>query len=236
MKQRLGKLAARIDALNLRERGMVLMAAIIVLAAAMNSLLLEPLAQRKKAMLEQMAADRGQMQAAQQQLQAMASAAKVDPDTPNRARLASLQQQMQVVDKELQQAQSSLVSPDHMVAVLEGMLKKDGQLKLVSLKTLPVSGLQDAAVVAAAAAPSQPKAETKTAAVAAVAEVPIYWHGVELTVEGRYLDMMQYLAELERLPWHLLWSGITLSAGEYPSSTMTVTVYTLSLDKTWLSI
>jgi MSHA biogenesis protein MshJ len=230
LKQQWETLAAKINALNRRERSMVLVAALAVLAVVMNTLLLEPLAQRKKTMLAQMFADRGQMQDAQQQLQSMVSAANIDPDTPNRARLASLQQQMQEVDRDLQQAQNTLVSPDHMAVVLEGILKKDGQLKLVSLKTLPASGLLDAA---AAEAPGQPKAENK---VAATTEAPVYRHGVELTVEGRYLDMMQYLAELERLPWHILWSSITLSAGEYPISTMTVTVYTLSLDKTWLSI
>lgn len=230
MKQQWGKLAARINALNQRERSMVLVAAIVVLATIMNALLLEPLARHKKTMLAQIAADRGQMLAAQQQIQSMDSVAKVDPDAPNRGRLALLQQQMQVIDRDLQQAQNSLVSPDHMAELLEGLLQKNDQLKLVSLKTLPVGGLQDRTL---AEASSQPKAETKAAI---VAEVPIYRHGVEFAVEGRYFDMMKYLAELEQLPWRILWSDFTLVAGEYPRATMTVTVYTLSLDKTWLSI
>jgi len=47
---------------------------------------------------------------------------------------------------------------------------------------------------------------------------------------------LQYLAELEKLPSHMFWGEASLSVEHYPEAVLTVTVYTLSLDKTWLTV
>jgi MSHA biogenesis protein MshJ len=59
---------------------------------------------------------------------------------------------------------------------------------------------------------------------------------LELTVSGTYLDLLDYLGELEKLPTQLYWSALELDATRYPKHTMKVTVYTLSLDPAWLSV
>ena len=64
----------------------------------------------------------------------------------------------------------------------------------------------------------------------------IYRHGVELTISGQYLDLLQYVEALESLPMHSLWRSALLQTKQFPESELTLRVYTLSLDKTWLSI
>ena len=64
----------------------------------------------------------------------------------------------------------------------------------------------------------------------------MYKHGVEITVRGAYTDLYDYLIQLEQLPWHMFWGKLNVSTQDYPEITMTITVYTLSLDKTWLSV
>ena len=49
-------------------------------------------------------------------------------------------------------------------------------------------------------------------------------------------DLVAYLVDLEQLPWRMYWGSVNLSAQTYPISRLTLTVYTLSLDKTWLSV
>lgn len=55
-------------------------------------------------------------------------------------------------------------------------------------------------------------------------------------MQGSYLDLLSYLRTLEALPWHMLWGRISLVADKYPQSTLTITIYTLSLNETWLSL
>ena len=57
-----------------------------------------------------------------------------------------------------------------------------------------------------------------------------------LRVEGSYLDCLEYLRSVERLPWHLYWARLELKAGEYPSNTFLIEVRTLSLDKEWIGV
>jgi MSHA biogenesis protein MshJ len=59
---------------------------------------------------------------------------------------------------------------------------------------------------------------------------------VEITVKGNYQNLLNYLNALEKLPVKMFWGKMELVAGEYPVSTMKLTLYTLSLDKTWLIV
>ena len=42
-----------------------------------------------------------------------------------------------------------------------------------------------------------------------------------------------YLSALEHLPRRVYWGELKIDAQRWPASTMTVTVYTISLEKTW---
>jgi MSHA biogenesis protein MshJ len=69
-----------------------------------------------------------------------------------------------------------------------------------------------------------------------LAEGNIYKHGVEITLRGGYLDMLDYLTQLERFPLRMYWGQMQLDASNPAYATMVLTVYTLSLDKAWLRI
>ena len=59
---------------------------------------------------------------------------------------------------------------------------------------------------------------------------------VEITVRGSYSALHAYLARLERSPWTMYWWRALLAADVSGVSTMTITIYTLSLDKAWLEV
>jgi MSHA biogenesis protein MshJ len=51
-----------------------------------------------------------------------------------------------------------------------------------------------------------------------------------------YFDLLDYLDALERLPQRLFWDGFELRVTQYPQSVLTLTVYTLSPEKSWLTV
>ena len=223
MMARWKQLADKVDALSQRERLLVLLGLLAVVVAVTNGMLLDPVSRQAKTLAGEVAANQMQVAALKQQVSVLDHTALVDPDLQNKNRLAEINRQLQQTGESLNGMQQRLVSPDRMARLLEDILKENGQLQLVSLKTLAPSG---------AAAPGQVAAS----ATASAAEPPVYRHGVELNVRGRYMDLMNYLAALEKLRWHMLWGNISLTADAYPQSTLTVTIYTLSLDEAWLSI
>ncbi len=232
MKQYWLALSDKFEALNRRERSIVFFATLICTWAILNAVLLDPVALRNKTLSNEISADQTQIQTLRQQLSAYTQQGMIDPDAQNKARLAELQIHVQTLDKELYGLQSALVSPDKMPELLRGLLQKSGQLKLVELKTLPVTGVLDTKSIDTDGQlpASQPSDH------AASNDFPMFRHGVEITIEGRYLDLLDYVAAVEQLPWHVLWSKAGLSTEHYPRDQLILTVYTLSLDKAWLSI
>jgi MSHA biogenesis protein MshJ len=239
MKQHWLKLSAKIDALSLRER-VIIFAMIAILAIVIfNALLLDSLFAKQKRLSQQVKADQVLIEQLQSQMRQTVKGQQ-DPDAPNRARLKDVRQQLDHMHTRLLEMEKGLVSPDRMPALLGDILKRDGRLKLISLKTLPAASLTETGSVESATtvekiALNAGLTSKKSDATPSEAN-PVFRHGVEIVVQGTYLDMVQYMDALESMPWQLFWSKARLQVNEYPVSTLTLTLYTLSLDKKWLNL
>lgn len=226
MKQYWERHAALLNARNSRERALIFVMVLVVVWALLSALLLDPLLAKKKRLTLEVNQQQTQVQKLRVQIEDTLSAGRVDPDAATRVRLAALNQKLEQSRAALQSVQQSLVPADKMARLLEDVLKQNRNLKLVSVKTLPVSGVLE---MPADAAPS--KSEEKSPAGPA-----IYKHGVEITVSGSYAELTQYLDTMEKLPWRMIWGKAEMRVEEYPLVTLTITLYTLSMDKTWLSV
>lgn len=230
---------ARVNAMNWRERALVFATAAVVVGSALNQVLLEPVLNQHRKFSAQVKENRARLVLIQAQLAALAQGE--DPDAPLRSRSRSIKREIAKVDGALQGMQKKLVAPNNMANVLEDILSRNRQLRLVALKTLPAAPLVEKSEQQPASPESNPAkipAEVAKSAHAAarVTERLIYKHGVEITVQGSYPELLHYLAELESLPWQMYWSGLKLKVDAYPRARMTLTLYTLSLDKVWMSV
>lgn len=126
-------------------------------------------------------------------------------------------------DTALREFGGSLVGAAEMVPVLDRMLAQTGGLRLRSMQSLGRSE-----VGAPAASPATP-AEAKTAGT-------LYRHGVELNVEGSYADVLAYVQAIEAMPQRVLWGGMQLKVEQHPKVVLTLRLYTLSTDRSWLEI
>lgn len=238
MKQYWQRLVSRIDALSLRERAMIFAMAAVILITLVTTVLLDPQFARQKQLSERIKQEQEKTAEIQAEIQQKVRAQATDPDAANRMRLQALKQQSAQMQGAMRDVQKGLVPPDKMSELLENILKQNGRLRLVSLKTLPVTDLNELVATESktagektAAAPASPAKPVNQPAAGFV-----YMHGVEIMVQGGYLDMMNYLAALEAMPWQLFWGRAKLSVDEYPKTTLTLTLFTLSLDKAWLNI
>jgi MSHA biogenesis protein MshJ len=232
------------EALNSRERWMVACALFVIVYTLINALLISPVLARQKNIQNELDADKSQVQVLTQQINGYSHQNIIDPDAQNKQRIADLQSHLQHLETQLNGLQTTLISPDKMPDLLRSLLKKNGKLKLIALKTLPTKGLLDNASKETNATTSISDAPITTSIQtnqASKQDSPVFKHGVEITLEGRYLDLLEYVFELEQMPWHVLWSEAALNSDQpptnaWPANRLKLTVYTLSLDKTWLSI
>lgn len=216
----------KIDDMSLRERAMIFVAAGFVVIALLNSLLFDPLFAKQKTLSAQVAQQQEKMKESQAAIQALLQAKHDDESSPLRVRTTQLKQQLQELDGYLQNRRSRLVEADKMADLLKQVLSKNSGLQLVALKTLPVSPLLDKPQATGGAEQSAQ----------AGAQKQIFKHGVQISVRGEYLELLRYVSALEKMPAQMFWGEANLSVEQYPYSVLTLTLYTLSLDKTWLTV
>ena len=223
MQVQLEKLVAKVDAMSLRERALIFAAAAFLLVSLFDSLFLEPLLAKQKMLSAQVIQQQEKMKEAQSRIAALLQAKQADANSPQRERIRLLRQQIADGNAYLNDRRDKLVPPEKMAQLLEQVLNKNDRLKLVALNTLPVSPLIEPS-------PDAPASQTTGL------ERQIYKHGVKITVRGNYADLLQYLTALEKLPTQMYWGGAKMDVVQHPTVELTLTLYTLSLDKTWLQV
>jgi MSHA biogenesis protein MshJ len=247
MKQQWLKLAARIEALSLRERLMACGGAAAALLFILYTIMIEPALAREKSLHAVIDQQRQQIAAIDVELAQRQALALIDPDQASKARLAKLKAENDTMRNALRTVQKGLVAPEKVSQMLEQLLQ-GGKLKLVSLKTLPPRGMSDGRFSEPDAGAAPPQLQTAPPPLSAQAGAAggnvagpgqqelLYRHGVQLELQGSYLDMVSYMEALERMPSQLFWGKATLEAQEYPKARLTLTLYTLSLDTKWISL
>lgn len=229
-------IAARFDALQLRERRLIMIAAIAGTFLIAYSLFIDPAQRQAGAQQAQLTQQRTEMATLQEQLVTLRQQA-AQPDAALRKEVEETLRQIAGIESDLRAFDDLLVSPDKMPRLLHSLLTKNRGLELVRLKTLPATPLLTAAT--AAPAPVSMQAQPALANSTDKPAPPpggIYRHGMEITVAGSYADLLRYAEELQQVSPRPLWSAMQLKVVEYPRSELTFTLYTLSLDLPWLAV
>jgi MSHA biogenesis protein MshJ len=225
VKEQWQKLAARFDALGQRERILALVGGLVGLILLFYLLALDSAVVAKKRLTQQIAEARQGVTLLEQQLKAQQG--RADPEAARRSERDALRKQLADVDKTMAQVQRGLVPPERTAKLLEEVLARSRGLQLVSLRTLPVQRFD----------PRGPGAESKELKSAPKdPERQLYQHGFEITLQGSYAELHEYLNRVEQLPWQMFWSRISMNSEDHPHLTFTLTVQTLSLSKAWLIV
>lgn len=205
-------LIAKVDAFSVRERLLVLITLLVLIAAVWHSLLMGPLELRATQTRAQLTELEQRISAANQNLEDQILQLAGGGDE-QRSRIASLRQRIDEINAALGNHAAELIDPSEMAQVLEGVLKEQSRLTLVRIRNTTPDSL---------AADDDPEAVT------------FYRHGLEIEVEGSYAACLEYLNAIEALPWRLYWQVLELDVIDYPRNRIRLEVGTLSLDKEWI--
>ena len=215
----LQRYADRLDAMSLRERVLIFLAVAVVIVAIADSALFEPISRRQKVNSQRIHQQEDEIRTMQGQVQAYAQGRTGDNAGTKRERLEKRKVELAALDRELGAKRSELVPPERMAKMLYEIVKRNPDIELVSLRSLPATGLTQSLT-----------------AIVGSGGLALYRHGIEITVSGSYLKMLTYVNQLERLPAKIMWGNMELQAAAYPVATLKITLYTLSPEKTWLLI
>lgn len=192
----------RIDALSLRERVMLYASITFVLIALADALVWSPAAARRKALVAEQAAQAKEISTLQQQLaEASATSPADSPRGHMLARLAQAQADLQTVDRQIGDLQGGSKRLASLPDLTDQVLRRHERLTLTRLLTTR---------------------ERPTDA--ATSDTALRWQAVDLGVSGSYLDLVQYLADLEQALPELRWGPMQINAKQMPPE-LTVRLY-----------
>jgi MSHA biogenesis protein MshJ len=216
----------RVDAMTLRERVFVFAAVTVALVALLQTLLLDGEMRKERRLSATIAQRQSEMKSLEAQLSKLATTPAQDAERARRERLAEVKRLLAETEASISAEERKFTAPQQMKRVVGEMLARNQGVQLVTMRTLPTTSIAEARAPDARKPATQPTPGERL----------IYRHGVEVTVSGAFLDLLRYLEELQRLPTQLYWSELELSAERYPSHTLKIVVYTLSLDPAWLNV
>ncbi|PKB20839.1 type II secretion system protein M [Janthinobacterium sp. 64] len=240
MKQQWQQFALKFDALSVRERLMVFGASAALLIFMVVYLFVNPQLDKRKALADTIAQRQQAVAAIDAEMAQRMAAHAADPNLQDRVRLERIRQEVQQMRQALQSTQNGLVAPERIVPMLQQLLKQQASLRLVSLATLPSGAMGQgghvASKAAASASAAAPAGQSPADAEPAQAPAVLYRHGVEIVLRGSYLDMVNYMDAVEAMPSHVFWGKLNMQVEQYPHATLSLTLYTLSLDEKWIAL
>ncbi len=219
LRQRMQQLTAQIDALSLRERAILMLGAFMVLFLLWDRMLMADITRRGAAVNAEITTTRTDIGRLNTAIANVAHARGDDPDAVLRAQIDAARRDIARIDNALAERAGQVIPPGEMADVLQEILQRQQRLKLVSMTSLPPEALLTAD-------------EEREAGL----NGSIYRHGLEFEIEGRYLDVLGYLRELESLQWQFSWDALELESIEYPVNRVRIRVHSLNLEEGWLGV
>ncbi|MBI3898097.1 MAG: hypothetical protein HY308_07350 [Gammaproteobacteria bacterium] len=224
LKARFKETADRIDAMSVRERGMIFFAVVVVLALIAYNVVFGPLRLEQRKLERDIKAKQAEIHSTDQQVATMFGDGK-DVNSQNRTKITALTQQLQELDSQMDQMTAGVVSPKEMAKLIEQMLTRNKHLELVKLEALPATPVDDGAAPATAGNNALP-----------ATDVTVYRHGMRVEFKGGYFDIVEYLKTLEGLPWKVFWGEVKLEPDKHPVSKVSLVIYTLSRHPGWIGL
>jgi MSHA biogenesis protein MshJ len=208
---------ARLDAMSNRERLLAFCAVLGILFLVFHVGFIEPAGDRLRLANQRLSSDGDAVTALEGQKQALLEELRRHPDEPFMRRIAAADSGIAEIDREIQDLGAGLARPERMAGLVKDVLARSPRIALVAMRNLPPVPFVEGSVDGVDAG-------------------DLYRHGIEITVEGAWPELVAYAGRLESLPVRVLWGRTRVDAAAWPRVTMTLNLHTLSLERTWLTL
>jgi MSHA biogenesis protein MshJ len=217
MSEQLKQYAVKFDALSLRERALIVVTIVVILAYLWWYFFAMPMLAETRNLEQQNKALEGEINALQLASMQITQRMQEGVNKPRLQQLALLNQELDRVKAQLQQKTLELIEPDDMFQLMQQMIFSDSKLKLTALKRKEVRPVFQADQTEE----QQPE---------------IYRHIMQVSFQGSYQDILNYIRRLEKLEWKLIWDSISLKLDEYPRINVEIEISTLSDSRHWVGL
>ncbi|WP_075185703.1 hypothetical protein [Teredinibacter haidensis] len=238
-------------ALQLRERALIAISILAAIYLVWDMVFATALAERREILVTRFDNANRELKVLSSQEKILVKNLSRDPNVAKRREIMRLEKQLEQANHELEEMAVGLLSASKLPEVLHDVLRESNRLQLKGMKSiapvkLELSGamrgndeggeLDDAVDVVEEQYDTAARSIVDDERLAEERIIGVYKHAVQITLEGGYFSVVNYLQKLESLPWKLYWDFIEYDVKQYPKATVTIEVYTLSTDKGLLGV
>ena len=218
-------ISEKFEKLNNREKYLVLFAGVIITYLLISAILFDT----NQSQLDRINRSVTQLKSSNSTLTLETAKAQVelanDPNKDLDKQIAIFQEKLNGMDNELLSLTNELITPDKMRVALQDMLHLTPGIELVAMSSIaPEPLIKDQL--------RTKKANSEEAGQA----IDLYRHTIQLTLEGSYFQLRDYLKNIEGLSWSFYWHEFDYSVTEYPKATLNIQMYSLSTTKEFIGV
>lgn len=214
MKAMLNKLGQKFDLLSQRERGLITVA-VLVLLGMLGFMPLESLWKNHTKVSQQLKTLEQENSISAQQIDLYQQRLAMDPNQDYQQRLNLLLQQNQDIDTQLHGQMVDMVPADYMPELLSQLLGQIQGIKLLKFSSI---------------------APVPLLAVGEEKKLNLYSHGIRMSLEGDYFSVLRFVEAVEAMPDKLYWKRLDYQVADYPKGSIDIELYTLSINKDFISV
>ncbi|MGM0517658.1 MAG: hypothetical protein ACQER6_08660 [Pseudomonadota bacterium] len=212
----------RLDRRPLRERLLVNLLLVVIVAVLIDWLALAPARDRLAGIEADLANRESQAEELRTARDELAERVANDPVVDLRNAEERLEARLGELDREVESVARGFVSAGSMAEALREVLA-GSSLRLVSLTTLPAERMRFGS--------EQDEEEEGSQVIAAPSMPVLYRHPLEITFEGSFVEALDYLQRVQSLDWDFQWDGIEVQIIDYPRASYTWRLHSISLEE-----
>ncbi|MEI6738036.1 MAG: hypothetical protein WCL29_06115 [Pseudomonadota bacterium] len=201
------QMAARINAMSLRERFLIFACLVGVLGAITDLIFIEPLLAQQKILITKLDKKSFEMDIQQDEINLEIRKRSRERAVALNAGIVKVQLDIDAIEKEIASLLAIGGDPVAMPSILSRVLRRSDKVML--LRVVQVG------------------AELGTAGPVGVAGANR--GGLDITLSGNYLDLMEYLSSLEKTLTHVRWGAFLLRGESFPAQ-LTVRIVTMAAE------
>lgn len=213
--ERLQALPERINALSLRERGLLALAALAVVFLLWDLLIMSTLRERHERVQNQIEQVQSQVRNLTDSIQQAALSQTGGGHPELRQREAALETEIASLRERLATVLGNVSAAEDARLTLAELLAEAPGLELIDLENqpaVPLTGADGAAI------PS------------------VFIHRVDVVVEGSHAQVRDYLDRLARLPDGVFLESLNISVVQWPVNRVSLVLYSLAVNEHWLGV
>lgn len=214
--------AAGIEERPLRERLLVLVAVLAVIAVLWHLLLFQGQQQRGRRLEDRIASVKDEVSSLQQEKTELLERLQEDEQKALRHKKEQLREEIEKLDRKLREKSSELISPGRMAKQLRRVLQRSAELKLTRMANRPPGKVELANLIDA------------SEQVESDALPELYRHPLTITFKGTYSQAVRFFNKMQDMSSRFFWDRLEFTVVEHPVARLHLTVHTLSLDKAWI--